>query len=345
MKRFQKTIIAVLLIVSTIIAVSEAYSAIRSVVAEYPDNNINGYVAWGAGGSTDTLSRTLSIYAADVLGTSIIIQNKTGATGSVATEYVKRQTSNGYSILFNSENPPLYKVSGLSNVDYDDFYPVILIGQQTAVLVTAVDSPYNSLEELFDAARANPGKLNYAITGAGGLPSNVGAMMKATSDVVFNEVPYDGDASALTALMGGYSDFTVINYSVAVNYIADGKVKLLTVFANDRLSNQPDVPTISEIYPEYAAYFPWGAFVGVFVNRDCSDNVKEILSNAFRQGWETEGFQTFLTENYIQPLGISGDEADAYIKKFQQVTTWMLYDAGKSEYSPEEFDIPRYEAP
>lgn len=343
MKKLNKIIVGLLIIVSTVVAVMEIYQTARYYTAEYPDNNINGYVAWGAGGSTDTLSRTLSIYAAEELGTSIIIQNKTGASGSVATEYVKRQKNDGYSILFNSENPPLYKVMGLSNVDYDDFYPVILIGQQVAVLLVAADSPYNTIEDLFNDALANPGKLTFATTGAGGLPSNVAAMMESTSGVSFNQVPYDGDASVLTALMGGYADLSVVNYSVAADYVANGSVKLLTVLSNERLESQPDVETISETYPEYSKYFPWGAFVGVYVDIDCSDHVKEVLSNAFGKAWARDEYQKFLTDNYILPLGLTGDDAMDYIKKFQQVTTWLLYDSGQTNYCPDEFDIPRLE--
>ena len=129
MKKLNKIIVCLLFIVSTVVAATEIYRTVRSYTAEYPDGNINGYVAWGAGGPTDTVSRSLSIYAAEALGTNIIIQNKTGATGSVATEFVQRQQSDGYSLLFNSENPPLYKVMGISNVDYDDYYPVIIAGQ------------------------------------------------------------------------------------------------------------------------------------------------------------------------------------------------------------------------
>ena len=341
MKNYTKVIIAILFVVSTIVAGNEIYKVIHSYTAEYPDNNINGYVAWGAGGPTDTVSRALAVYAAEELGTNIIIQNKTGATGSVATEFVKRQDANGYSILFNSENPPLYKVMGISDIDYDDFYPVIIAGQQTAVLVTAPDSKYNTVEDLFKDAESRPGKINLATTGAGGLTSNVAAMLEATSKVKFNQVPYDGDSAVLTAIVGGNADVTIVNYSSAVDYVADGKVKILTVFSDERLVNEPDSPTICESYPEYKDYFPWGTFVGVFVDKDCPDKVKEVLSSAFHKGWEHEGFQKFLSENYITPLGIYGDEASAYIKKWQQTTTWILYDAGQTMYSPEDCGIPR----
>jgi tripartite-type tricarboxylate transporter receptor subunit TctC len=197
------------------------------------------------------------------------------------------------------------------------------------------------VEELFEAARNNPGKLNLATTGSGALPANVAAMMQTTSNVTFNQVPFEGDAAVLTAILGGNADCTVVNYSAAVDYVKDGSIKILAVFSNDRLEDVPDAPTICESYPEYEDYFPWGTFVGVFVDDDCSDTVKETLSDAFYQAWETEGYQTFLTENYITPLGLCGDEAKSYIKKWQQVTTWILYDSGQAAYSPEYYGIER----
>lgn len=341
MKNIKKVIVSILLIISTIVAGIELYGALHLYTQPYPASNINGYVAWGAGGPTDVVSRTLSIYAAEELGTNIIIQNKTGASGSVATEFVKRQPSNGYSILFNSENPPLYKVMGLSNVDYDDYYPVLVAGQQMAVLVVAADSQYNTIEELFEDAQKRPGGIDLATTGAGGLTSNVAAMMSATSGLTFNQVPFDGDSAVITALLGGHADVTVINYSSAVDYVMDGSIRILTVFSNDRLESEPDAPAICESYPEYEKYFPWGTFVGVFVDDECSTEVKETLSSAFRRGWESTEYQKFLKENYITPLGLTGEDASAYIKKWQRVTTWILYDSGQAPYSPANFGLER----
>lgn len=341
MNNIKKVIVSILLIASTIVAGIELYGGLHFYTQAYPASNINGYVAWGAGGPTDVVSRALSVHAAEELGTNIIIQNKTGASGSVATEFVKRQPANGYSILFNSENPPLYKVMGLSNIDYDDYYPVIVAGQQTAVLVVASNSKYNTIEELFEDAESQPGKITLATTGAGGLTSNVAAMMAATSDVSFNQVPFDGDSSVITALLGGHADVTVINYSSAVDFVKDGSIRILTVFSDERLESEPDAPAICEAYPEYANYFPWGTFVGVFVDEECSDEVKETLSGAFRRGWERSEYQTFLEENHITPLGLTGEDARAYIKKWQSVTTWILYDSGQAPYSPANFGLER----
>lgn len=308
---------------------------------EYPSNDINGYVAWGAGGATDIVARTLSIYAAEELGVDIVIQNKTGASGAIATEFVKKQKADGYTLLFNAENPTLYKVMDISQVDYNDFTPVILISQQTPVIVVAPDSPYQSISDLVEAAKANPGTIKLGTTGAGALPANVAAMLESTSGITFNQVPFGGDADALTAVMGKHADVSVINYSVAVDYAKEGTVRILTVLNNERLANEPDVECISEVYPEYHDYFPWGAFVGVFVNNECSDDVKEKLTTAFSAAWNKDEFQTYLKDNDIIPLGHTGEDAVAYINKWQQVTTWLLQDAGQAVVSPEEFGIER----
>lgn len=342
-KKRNKIIVVILLIASILVAVNEIYHYVRGLTAEYPDNDVNGYIAWAAGGATDTLSRAIAVQAQKYLGTNIIMQNKTGATGAVATEFVAHQAADGYSILFNAENPTLYHVMDISTVDYDDFYPILLFGQQIACVIVPPDSKYNSIKDVIEDAKANPGKINLGISGAGGLPYNVACMISSTSGVEFNQVPFDGDSSIISALLGGHVDLSVVNYSTCADLYKTGDVKILTVLDNDRLEAIPDVECITEVYPEYEKYFPWGAFTGVWVRNDVDDDVKQKLTEAFQKGFQTDDFQDYMEENYIVPLGTSGDEAMDYVKRWQSVTTWILYDAGKTTISPAEYNIPRIE--
>lgn len=343
MKKKTKIIVGLLLAISIVVAGMELYGLIRSYTADYPENDINGYIAWGAGGATDTISRTISVIAEQELGTSIVLQNKTGATGAIATEFVYRQPEDGYSLLFNAENPPLYGVMNISNVDYDDFYPVMLFGSQTPVIVVPADSKYDSITQLLEDALERPGEIRIGITGAGGLPFNVAAMLKSTSGAEFTQVPFDGDGAIAAAIMGHHVDVSVANYSAVSELAKGGQVRILTVMANERLSDIPQVETISEILPEYEKYFPWGAFFGVFVSNRCPEKVKETLTNAFIKAYESERFQTYLAENDISPMGLYGDEARAYIKRWQSVSAWLLQDADAAAVSPVEFGIPRIE--
>ncbi len=343
MRKKNKVIVGLLLAVSLLVAGKELYDAVVSLSADYPENDINGYIAWAPGGATDTISRVITVYAQEALGTNIILQNKTGASGGIATEFVYGLPPDGYSLLFNAENPPLYGVMGISDVSYNDFYPVMLFGSQVAVIVVGPDSPYQSITELLADAAAHPGDIRIGITGAGGLPFNVAAMLQGTSGVTFNQIPFDGDAAVSTALMGGHVDVSVVNYSVAAELAQAGKLKILTVMDNQRLSYIPEVEAIGEVLPEYQKYFPWGAFTGVFVDIRSSDKVKQTLTEAFQTAYHSEGFQNYLAENYILPLGLSGEEAEAYIERWQSVSTWLLADAGAAEISPAEFGIPRLE--
>lgn len=343
MKKGKKWIVGLLLIVSTVVAGLELYASVTAYSAPYPQGDVNGYIAWGAGGATDTTSRALTVHAGQFLGANIILQNQTGATGAIATEHVYNQKSDGYSLLFNAENPPLYKLMGISQIDYSDFYPVLLVGRQTAMVVVRPDAPYQSITGLLEDAAARPGEIKMGTTGVGGLPFNVIAMLQTTSQVEFKQVPFDGDSEVLTALVGGHVDVSIVNYSTAVDLVESGQVRMLTAMANEPMVSAPDVEAIGQVLPEYQKYFPWGAFVGVFVKDDCSDRVKELLTEAFQKAYEKEEFQTYLAENYITPMGLSGPEAREFIDQWQRVTAWLLEDAGVTELSPAELGIIRVE--
>ena len=297
MSKRNKIIVAVLLVISILVAGNEIYQFVRGLTAEYPDNDLNGYIAWGAGGATDTTSRGITVQAQKFLGANIVMQNKTGATGAIATEFVSRLPADGYSLLYNAENPTLYHVMDISNIDYEEFYPVLLFGSQVAVVIVPPDSKYQSIKDVIDEAAANPGKLNLGISGVGGLPYNVSCMMESTSGVDFNQVPFDGDASIISALLGGHVDLSVVNYSTAADLYKSGDLRILTVLDNQRLEAIPEIETISEIYPEYEKYFPWGAFTGVYCRKDVPDDRKELLTDAFRKAYETDEFQSYLEDN------------------------------------------------
>ena len=343
MKGRNKILAGFLVAISIFVAGKELWDAVSGINADYPENDINGYIAWAAGGATDTISRVIAIYAQDELGANIILQNKTGASGGIATEFVYQQPNDGYSLLFNAENPPLYEVMDISTITYDQFYPVLLFGAQVPVIIVAADSPYQSITQLLADAAARPGELSIGITGAGGLPFNVTAMLQATSGVEFNQIPFDGDSSVVSALMGGHVDISVVNYSAAAELAQGGRLRILTVMDNQRLEQEPDVEAIGEALPEYQHYFPWGAFFGVFVDDRCPDEVKETLTNAFLRAYESQPFQEYLEENYIQPLGLSGNEAKDYILRWQSISAWLLEDAGAAAVSPAQLGIPRLE--
>lgn len=307
----------------------------------YPKTDIQGVVSWGAGGGLDNNSRALTPHVEKILGKSIIMTNRAGASGSVALQYAYEQKSDGYTILFASEGVQTFKVTGANDKDFDDFIPILLFLETPGVILVAPDSPYQTLEELFDACLASPGEIRMATTGAGGLPDMLGAMARVAVGIETNNIPFEGDAAAVTAVMGGHADFTMVGLTSAEQNVKGGAVKALATVTKEPLDKFEGVPCVLDIYPAYADFLPWSSFHGVYVKKDTPEEIVKTLTEAFKQGWETEEYQTYIQESGSLPLGIYGDEASRYVDDWKRITSYILYDSGADVTDPAEFGIKR----
>lgn len=309
--------------------------------AAYPEKNVQGVIQWGAGGSTDSISRAVTQYVEDELGKEVVLVNKPGGTGVIAATYVQGRPADGYTVLYGAENPQLYGILGLSKLSYKDFYPVNVLASVDSVIVARKDAPWNSLTELVNDAQAHPNTLKMGSTGPGGLPFVVGAMMKTVTGFDVRTVPFKGDGPGLTALLGGHIDFMPMAASVAKQNLQAGKVKVLAVVAKSELPGMPGVPPITQEYPGFEQYLPWGPFFGAFVHRDTPEAVKQKLVAAYQKAASDPAFLAFLENFGASPINISGDEADQFLARWQSVTTWLLQDAGAAKVSPAELNIPK----
>ncbi len=287
--------------------------------ADYPTKNINGYISWGAGGGTDNASRALTPIVEQILGGKIILQNKPGAAGALGTTQVFNMAADGYSLLYNAEGGVIYKVLGLGQYDYSDFEPLVLMLFGTDVICVAPETPYQTLQELVEAARANPKKIKIATTGTGGIPFVILTMMSAMNEVEFNPVAFDGDGSALTAILGGHVEVfpaSVIGTGV-MDMIKTGKLRPLAVVAKDRLEQLPDVPAITEVFPEYEKYMPIGHYYGVFVKKGTPEDIVQKLRSAFAEGVKDPKFTDYIQRMNGTLLGLTGQEAQDFLNKNQ----------------------------
>ncbi|MEQ8343538.1 MAG: tripartite tricarboxylate transporter substrate binding protein [Marinovum algicola] len=313
-----------------------------AAVAEYPEKEIQGIIQWGAGGSTDTVMRSVTPHAEEVLGGSVVMQNMTGAVGAIALNHVAGASADGYTLLMGAENPMLYKIMGLGDKDYGEFIPINILARGTPILVANKDAPFDDYAGMMEHIKANPGEVRFGATGPGGLPSVITAMINTVEgelDVI--AVPYDGDGPALTALQGGAIDVMPAVLGAAIEGIRAGNMKPLAVFdvaANDKL---PGVPAVTEFNDGYSTYLPWGPFFGVFAPKGTPDDVVAKLSDAFAAGVEHPDFVALMENRGFTLMGIAGDEAEEFLSKWQQGTAWLLQDAGLTKASPEEFGIAR----
>lgn len=309
---------------------------------EYPIQNINGIIPWGAGGGTDMVSRLVVPAAQEYLGKSIIMVNKTGATGSIGHQYVYDQKADGYTLLFHTGDATLYPILGLSQLTYKEFEPIFLFANVAGVIVVSKDSPYNTLDDLINNAKKSPGKLKMGISGVGGLPYVSSIMLNQIADIKFSPVTYDGDGTLSTALMGNQIDVTVLAAGAAIQYIKSGDFKGLAVVSNKTIDAIPDVPALGILKPEAQNMLKTvGPYFGVFVKKETPEPVIKKLTEAFKKGYEDQKFRDYVKASGFVLLGYTGNEAKEYISKWQSQGAWLLYDAGNAKESPEKFGIPR----
>ena len=310
--------------------------------AGYPAMNINGVIAWGAGGGTDNVMRTLAPLAEKGLGKSIVLTNKTGAAGAIATQNVNDQKSDGYTLLMNAENPQLYQILGLSKLSYKDFEPILLAVQGSTVIVVPKDSPYKTLDELINAAKQAPGKLTVGISGVGGQPYVTSAVLKKVDGVEFNPVTFDGDGPLITALLGKQIDVTGLAVGAAAQYIKNGDVRALAVMSSKKVAALPDIPLITDLRPAYKDVLKAsGFFYGIWVKKGTPEAAVKKLTEAYLAAYKDPKFQEYVEKNGLTPMGLTGKEARAFADEWQSQMAWLIYDAGGAKESPEKFGIPK----
>ncbi len=328
-------------LVSLLTSAALALAAPQAGAQAFPDRELTGIIMWGAGGATDVVARAVAPYAEEALGRKIVMQNKAGGAGAIATNFVHNAQSDGYTLLLGAENPQLHPVLALGELDYSRFYPVNVLGRGIAVIVVNNDTPWRSMKDLIADANQRPGKIKMGGTGPGGLPHTVGAMLNSISRIKVISVPFDGEGPGLTALQGGHVDFMPVGVGAAADHIKAGRVRAIAVVNTEPLASMPNVPPITADLPDFARFLPWGPFYGVWVKRDTPDAAKTALVKAFKVAADNPKFQTLMEARGNLMMNISGDEADAFLKRWQSITTWTLQEAGATKKSPEAFGIPK----
>lgn len=311
------------------------------VLADYPERDIQGIIQWGAGGSTDTVSRSVTPHAEAVLGAKVILQNVTGGVGAIGLNQAARAAADGYTLLFGAENPLLYKVMGLGDRDYADFVPINIIARGVPVIVARPDAPFDTFPEMIAYIGENPGQIRFGSTGPGGLPSVVTAMINDRTPIDVTAVPYDGDGPALTALQGGAIDVLPAVLGAALEPVRAGNLKAIAVFDVEGVEQLPDTPAITDTNPEFADLLPWGPFFGIFVRQGTPDDVVAKLTEAYGQGVQNADFLSMMDGRGFRMLGLTGAEAQEFLDTWQRQTAWILWDAEIAKTSPEEFGIAR----
>lgn len=313
----------------------------RGHAQTYPNRDITAIIQWGAGGATDVAMRGYAPYAEEALGRKIILQNMPGAAGAIAANFVLQQPSDGYTLLMGAEPQALYRVMGVAQFDYDQFYPINIAAMaNTILLVARRDAQWNNVQDLLSYIQGNPNKVKQYIAGVGTLPFTVNIMIGSITKFDTLKVPFDGDGPAIAALQGGHIDIGFFASGAVIEHIRAGRLKALGVL-NDKPYNGiapiTDAPSLKGI----TKYLPWGPWYGVFVKKDVPEDAKIRLASAFKKAAENPQYRQMMESRGNTILNISGPEAERFIKKFQSITAWLYQSAGVAKADPATLGIPR----
>ena len=222
---------------------------------DYPTRPGHLIVGFAPGGGNDIVARLLGQWLSDRLGQAFVVENRPGAASNIATELVVRAAPDGHTLLLissnNATNAALY--TNLSFNFVRDIVPVAAISRNSLVMAVSANVPAKTVPEFIAYARANPGKVNMASAGTGGIGHLTGELFKMMTGIELTHVPFRGNGPALTALLGGQVDVLFPSLASAREYIAAGKLRGLAVTAATRSAALPQLPTVAEFVPGFEA--------------------------------------------------------------------------------------------
>ncbi|SIO89132.1 tripartite tricarboxylate transporter substrate binding protein [Nocardiopsis sp. JB363] len=276
--------------------------------SDYPSQEVTLVVPYDAGGASDLAARTLASEMEDTLGQSIVVENRSGGAGSVGLENLASQSADGYTIGYLPVESVMLGYQGyeVDPVDYD------LIGQMVSVPATIAvpaDSPYETLEDLVEAARSEPGSIAVSNSGAGSIWEAATTELGQATDTEFQPVPFDGGAPAVTAAVGGQVDAVVAGISETAPAHADEQVRVLAVFDAEPSESLPDVQTATEQGVDIVI----GGWGGIGAPAGLPDGARSTLEEAFTEAASSEDFQTIITDSGNIPVNVPSDEFAEFV--------------------------------
>ena len=246
------------------LAATSLLCAGAALAQAFPTKPVKLVVTYPAGGSSDLMGRIMGQKLNEYWGQPVVIESKPGASGAIGMEYTKNQPADGYTFVIGNMQPASVNPL-ISKVPYNldkDFIPVALTTTGPNILVVPASSPYKTLGELLAAAKAEPGKVNFATSGPGSLSHLAAEMMMRQANVKMTHIPYKGGGQAIVDVIAGQVQFIVSDALPVAQHLKSGKVRPLAITSAKRSPLFPDIPTFAEAgLPGLVILNWWGLFL------------------------------------------------------------------------------------
>ena len=273
----------------------------------YPSKPVRIVVGFAAGGSTDKLARVLALRMTDLLGQSVVVDNRPGAAGNLAAELVATAPADGYTVFMatlssQAINPHLYK---LKFDPLKSFEPITLVAKYPLLLVVSPQLRVNNVAELVAHAKTNPGRTFFASSGSGSPSHLAGEIFKGATGTDVQHVPYRGGGPAMMALMGNEAQFGFETIPSAIGHARSGKLKGLAVTSEQRSTASPELPTMQEAGLKGFAVTSWA---GLLAPAGTPKAVLDRLTQATQDAIASPAVNAALAGDGAQPGGGSSAE-------------------------------------
>jgi tripartite-type tricarboxylate transporter receptor subunit TctC len=283
-----------------------------------------------AGGTTDTMARTLATELGRALGRTVVVENRPGAGGNIAAELVAKAAPDGNTLLMSFTSHAI-NASLYPSLPFDpvrDFTPLTMVSTTPALLVAHPSVPANNVRELIALAKAKPGKLNFAIGALGSSVHMAGEAFKMMSGTYIVNIPYKGTAPAIQDVLAGQVEMMFANVGNAQAHLKSGKLKALGVTSSRRLAAYPEVPAIAEALPGYQS----SAWFGLFGPANMPPEVLKRVSDAARQAIASPDVKKRIEFEGATPVGNAPEEFGRFVQ--EEIVRWakvVKYSGAKPE--------------
>lgn len=258
-------------------------------------------VPFPAGGATDLFARTLSQKMGERLGTSIVIDNKPGAGGSLGSDMAAKATADGQTLLFTTTSTHSIGPAIGAKLPYDtvrDFTPIAHVGNAPSIMLVPNSSPAKTVKEWIEYAKKNPGKLNYASSGNGTIVQLTAELFKAQAGVFVTHIPYKGTGLAIPDLVAGQLDVLFDSLSTGMPHVRDGRLRALAVTTLKRTPLAPDLPPVADTLPGFES----STWFGLYGPKGLPAEVVNRVNTAANQALSDPEVRAKLTTLGIEPV-------------------------------------------
>jgi len=282
-------------------------ACIPAVAQSWPTKPVKFISPFPPGGSVDPLARLLAVKMSEALGQPFVVENKTGASGSIGTAFVAKSPPDGYTFVFvfdtHAVNPSL-----IPNMTFDtakDLAPVMLIGTAPMAIAVAPNKPYKTFADVVSAAKARPDTISYGSIGSGSLGHLTLTLLQQAGDFKVVHIPYKGGGPMITDALGGQVEMAIGSVAVLSPHVKGGKLRAIVVTGDKRSNAMPDVPTLAEEgFPGFSALAWWG----VFAPAGTPKPIIERLNAEFARVMKEPELKKQLTEQLGMDLVLSSPE-------------------------------------